>query len=198
MLSATYACVSNKSSKENLTTRLSILSAMKTLGIPGGVFAGKFIFAWKGYYGIYLSSALMSVTGLIYTVMFLSEEKIEPQTTESNAAWDKISPKNVTEAIKCVAKPRSGYKRAMILTSIGLLFVHDLRTKTSGYLYTNKKFGWNAGQFAVYNTVDTLHNLVRALVVLPFLSKVHSTVKSRNYEGAPSAPFTSLLRDNSL
>ena len=42
------------------------------------------------------------------------------------------------------------------------------------------------------------HEVVILSVIQNSAECAYSTVKSRNYEGPPSALFTSLLRDNSL
>ena len=69
-------------------------------------------------------------------------------------------------------KQRTGWKRSMILVSIGLLFVHDLYGKQYTYLYTRKKFGWNEQQYTVFASVESVHGAARAFMVTPFLNKV--------------------------
>ena len=74
-------------------------------------------------------------------------------------------------AIRCLFRRRRGRLRAIVVLSASLMLLHDVRTKTAAFLYTNEKFGWSSDDYAVYASVDTAHNFCRALVVLPLLSR---------------------------
>ena len=96
-----------------------------------------------------------------------------------NINIDKISNRfkfgisNRATVVRTLARPRQGFRRRMILWSILTFLVHNLNYKGNLYLFTRKKFGWNEQDFSMYDSIDTIHGFTRALLVTPFLSKVH-------------------------
>ena len=70
-----------------------------------------------------------------------------------------------------MTRKRTGYKRAILWSCLAITLIHDLRGRTSTYLYTQKKFGWTEQEYTVYSSVFMLQGLLHALVILPVLSK---------------------------
>ena len=93
-----------------------------------------------------------------------------PPVSKWQSFGEAFSIARLKEVVDAVKRPRQGYKRGIVLGTLALILIHDLRTKSSGLLYTNKKFGWTEKEYTTYQSIDTIHNFARAVIVLPILS----------------------------
>ena len=169
-----YTYIADVTSEEERTARVSVLDAIMMLAKPLGNLIGAKVFLVAGYYPVFALSGLFALAGALYVMMSLKETSpAQKSDNEKTTFWEVLRRKNPVTVVRTLARPRQGFRRRMILWSILTFLVHNLNYKGNLYLFTRKKFGWNEQDFSMYDSIDTIHGFTRALLVTPFLSKVH-------------------------
>ena len=169
-----YTYIADVTSEEERTARVSVLDAIMMLAKPLGNLIGAKVFLVAGYYPVFALSGLFAFAGALYVMVSLKETlPAQKSDNEKTTFWEVLRRKNPVTVVRTLARPRQGFRRRMILWSILTFLVHNLNYKGNLYLFTRKKFGWNEQDFSMYDSIDTIHGFTRALLVTPFLSKVH-------------------------
>ena len=167
-----YTYVSDVTSHEDRTARISALDAFPVLASPLGNLLGAKLFLYSGYYPVFLTSGLFAVLGALYAATVLKETVPREKVAARQGLRKMLQEKNPLTILRTLVRPRSGLKRTMVLWSFFLFVVHNMYNKDGLYLYTRKKFNWNEQDFSYFTLADSLHGFTRAVIVTPFLSKV--------------------------
>ena len=171
-----YTYISDITSQEDRTARISFLDATLILARPVGNTLGAKLYLFSGYYAVFATSGLFALLGALYAFFVLKDsvtkEVVDHKKAKKQGLCEMLKEKNPLTIVRTLFKPRKGLRRKMILWSFFLFFLHNLTDQSTIYLYTRKKFGWNEQDFSTYFSVDTVHGAVRALLVTPLLSKV--------------------------
>ncbi|XP_023322314.1 uncharacterized protein LOC111696803 isoform X2 [Eurytemora carolleeae] len=169
---------------EERTALMSILSGLSFIMVPLADFCGVQLYTYFGYFATYGTSLGFVILGIIY-LQFIPEsvnkgkseidkEIINEDDKKEN--WFKKLLKHIqstnsvlSSTFKSIFKEREGGERELILLILGLGLIGSIRAKSSGLLYTQKKFGWSVTDYSYYTMFMVVHLAVKSLFILPIL-----------------------------
>ncbi|XP_059094311.1 thymic stromal cotransporter homolog [Tigriopus californicus] len=168
-----YGYVSDVTSVEARTTRLSILNGVFSLGYVIGTSLGGVLFSQVGdFYVIFGISIILAVCGILYTVFIVPESVNATQEERDNHHF--IDWKNVLESLRTVSKVREGSGRTKIslLVLNFMVFMFCLNTNRYDFLLVQNEYDWTIVEFSSYLSVQRICRLLGLFILLPLLSRV--------------------------
>lgn len=166
-----YGYVSDISSAEDRTMRLSILNGVFSGGyIVGTALGGKIFKAYENYYVNFGISIGIGLVGLI-VAMFIKESVRRDETVVQKSFFDL---ENVKQSFQTTFKPRqnSGRVHVILLVVNFAIFMFCLNTNHFDYLLSINKYSWDAADFSYYVSIQRTCRLVGLFLILPILSRV--------------------------
>ncbi|EFX69296.1 hypothetical protein DAPPUDRAFT_329199 [Daphnia pulex] len=179
---------------EARTWRLSLLGGIVGISVPIGNLISAYIYASGGNIAIWGTALALYTVAFLYIIFFLEDscgtssivESTDTQIIEK-LKYGKLENMRLLPRVKesCVGilnnlilcftetfKRRPGYKRAclsILMASMCILIFANANNGV-GYLFTRKKFGWDAPDWAFYVTIASAASVCGTLILLPILS----------------------------
>ena len=150
-----YSYISDTSSIQNRTSRLSILTGVFGLGNMIGVQIGGHV---SNYFVIFVAATLLGVLGIFYTA-FIIEESLD----KSKQLHGKQSAVNqMLGCLKTTIKKRPGRDRMMVFISLFqfMCFMLCINTVEFDYLMTRLKFSWTRKDYGNFLTAKGCSRIV--------------------------------------
>jgi len=167
-----YGYVSDVTSPENRTTRLSILNGVFSAGyVIGTSLGGKLYKTFGSYYLNFGLSIAFGLVGMLYAIFFI-EESIIPNNQEERRHFFHMD--NVVESINVALKPRPHHARLHVILLIVnfAIFMFPLNTFHYDYLLVINRYNWDADNYSNFVSVQRICRFVGLFAVLPLLSKI--------------------------
>ncbi|XP_066259179.1 probable peptidoglycan muropeptide transporter SLC46 [Euwallacea similis] len=176
MLTILSAYVIDTASKESRGLRIGIFDI--TLGIATllGNSLSSYLLIATNYVVLYSISLACHLIAIAYTIIFIPESLRERETENLVAGFFSIS--NLAEMFKAPFKFRENSKRAILLLSMGSMFLLCL-TDGSGKLFfyfLREKLQWTLVQYTWFSTVIIMVDMVGAFIVVYLM---HTVLKIR-------------------
>ncbi|XP_055378626.1 solute carrier family 46 member 3-like [Condylostylus longicornis] len=177
-----FAYLTDVSTSENRTIRVTILEVVYLVTVPTGVALGSYMFnnvLNKSYTWMFSINASLLIVSIIYTFVALKWQTNPRQRpySELNACGflpDFFDKQHVFDSIKVLTKHRTQNRRSfliIIMITMGLYtFVRD--EKAYLFLYTQFKFKWGVQQFSNFKTFQSSAYVVVLLIAVPIMNKV--------------------------
>ena len=146
--------------EDTRTTRMSVLSGASLLAWLIGGLTSKYILEYGGHLGVFSTTLSSYFIAILCIIVFVRDSrgkgsKLEPavETSKTNEANDSVL-SNLWQSFSITFKPRTGYKRACLAILLGMRCISIFSDDPFGmnYLYSRKKFGWDAPDYALFRT----------------------------------------------
>ena len=150
-----YSYLSDTSSVQDRTSRLSILTGVFGLGNMIGVQIGGHV---SDYIFIFVSAGMLGILGIFYTV-FIIEESLD-KTLGSNGKESALS--QMLGCLKTTLKKRPGRDRMMVFISLFqfMCFMLCVNTMEFDYLMTRLKFSWTRKHYGNFLTAKGCSRII--------------------------------------
>ncbi|KAG6464714.1 hypothetical protein O3G_MSEX014685 [Manduca sexta] len=178
-----YSFMADRTTIENRTFRLGLVSICVTLGTPTGTALSGILLRALGYYGVFSLLLCLYTFSFIYGILKL--EDVMPTESKNNESVQNEPLKIVSEVLKLVGhtlmvalKPRVFCGRVQIFTILllYLLMVGPLYGDSQvSYLYSIRRFAFSEIEYSIYGTINIVLGLFgkfKYLLKLLHVSKV--------------------------
>lgn len=176
-----YSFMADRTTIENRTFRLGLLTICVTLGTPTGTALSGILLHALGYYGIFTLLLGLYLFSFIYglfrleDVMSNEESKTEHVVTQNRYKMMFIEVVQLVGSTVIVAlKPRTHGRRTKIfcVLLLYLLMVGPLYGDSQvSYLYSIRKFSFTGIEFSIYGTINIVLGLFGTLFCISILCK---------------------------
>lgn len=194
-----YSYISDVTTSENRTTRLSFADGTDYISTMIGTSSSGPLFKFLGFYFIFGSSAVLSLCAVAYLVCCVRESipRVAAETETEEIASHQESygalpvvesiptrrscchklpfPSDILASFKTVLKPRAGNARLMIgmllFNFACYIFAYNGTEGSHRYLFATKKYGWDEQEFTVFLSIYRILYLVTLWLILPILSR---------------------------
>ncbi|XP_057320094.1 tetracycline resistance protein, class D-like isoform X2 [Microplitis mediator] len=159
LLLATYCYISDTTEDDKRAWSLACLETCRTIGLVVGTLVGPLIFQKSSYSLLFIISASLYLTSLLY-VLFLVPETIR---NESNKWGNPFDFSLVKQLILTCIKKRDGLNRGLLWSCLFILSLFTIIINgymNIAYLFATAKFGWNTIEFSIYSSVSMLLSIV--------------------------------------
>ncbi|XP_068620285.1 probable peptidoglycan muropeptide transporter SLC46 [Battus philenor] len=178
-----FSFMADRTTVENRTFRLGVVTICVSLGTPTGTALSGIILRTLGYYGMFSLLLVLHICSFAYGMIRL--EDVMPQedkcTSTTNSNENEHFKKKILEVLMLVAdtvlvavRPRALGMRMQIISVIVLyiLMVGPLYGDSQvSYLYAIRKFNFNEVEYSIYGAINTVLGLIGTFFCIAFLSK---------------------------
>ncbi len=171
---ALYGYVSDVSSLEDRTMRLSILNGVFSLGYVVGTQIGSQLYvAVKDFYSIFSLSCLMGVIAILYTI-FIVEESVRRDQSDPDDDYRPYDLSNVVASLRTAFKwrPNGDRTRLLLLIANFTIFMLPLNSNRFDYLLFQLRFKWTIEEYSNYLTTQRVCRSLGLFLLLPLISRV--------------------------
>lgn len=176
--SSCFSYVSDTSTDQNRTCRLTISSAIYSLSGPIGVALGSYILSTThSFVYVFLTNISFIVIALLYAIFFLDwqtkpEQRHISEVPISGLWKDIFESANLLDSLKTLVRKRPN--RTLLWLSISMLglAIFHRGEKSMIYLYTQLNFNWNIHDFSNLKTFENGLQVPILLLLVPFLTNV--------------------------
>ncbi|XP_031354714.1 solute carrier family 46 member 3 isoform X3 [Photinus pyralis] len=180
IFAAAFAYISDISSSNSRTLRVTILEVCYLATMPTGIALGKFLFSDvtnRSYTIMFIINASLLVAAIIYTGLRLkmrTNDKQRPISDANNVVTDFFDYKHVVDTFKTIFKRRQFTQRAFLLLLILAMATYTFQRdeRQMSYLYLQWVFNWNFDQVSTFRTFQSAIQDVMLLVAIPLMSKL--------------------------
>lgn len=168
-----YGYVSDVTTSEDRTMRLSILNGVFSAGYVAGVTLGGKLYKYaENYYLNFGLSVVFGVLGILYSAFFVKESaKVDTPAVDKRGFFNLG---NVRDSLNVAFKPRPNNGRVHVILLIVnfAIFMFCLNTTHYDYLLVINKYQWDAADYSNYLSVQRTCRFLGLFVILPLLSRV--------------------------
>jgi len=194
---ASYAYISDVSTKEQRTKRLAFLDGLFPAGFFFGMSLSGPIKEKIGFIGNFSLGLTFALLCMFYAIFFVKDsrqnrpqevqeyldmvEKMEGKKEKKGGLRAMFDIQNVKDGFKTVFRKRDNNLRSFIIMLTIAFLLEIMLTNGKGpitYLYFRRKFSWDMSQFGSYIGIYGFVSIFAQFVVVPFLSqkmKLHDT-----------------------
>ncbi|CAG9795761.1 unnamed protein product [Diatraea saccharalis] len=176
-----YSFMSDRTTIENRTFRLGIVTIFVSFGTPTGTALSGVLLRALGYYGIFTLLLFLHICSFLYGVIRLEDVAVEnnniPRDNENRNKCEKLFMDVfglVGNTVLVALKPRaySGRVQIFIVIALYLIMVGPLYGDSQvSYLYARRKFQLNEVEYSIYGTANILLGLIGTVFCISVLSK---------------------------
>ncbi|XP_033222301.1 thymic stromal cotransporter homolog [Belonocnema kinseyi] len=173
-----FAYISDVSTLEQRTLRVTILDAVYLSAMPMGIALGSYLynhvvnFSFTIMFAINSSLLILSIIYSLLNLKWQTNVRQEP-LKGTNVCLDFFDKKHVIATIKTLAKRRNfnGRQFLWILLLGMMLYTFQRDEKQMSFLYTTLIFKWNVANFSTFRTFQSTLYVIAMLLGVPLMSK---------------------------
>ncbi|KAF7281514.1 hypothetical protein GWI33_004594 [Rhynchophorus ferrugineus] len=178
VFSAAFSYLTDVSSKENRTIRVTLLEVCYLATMPIGIALGSLIYSRvnQSYMIMFTINASLLVVAILYSLLRLdwqTSANQKPISEAQNVLVDFFDFNHVIDTAKTICKRRPSRKRRVLLMLILMMalytFQRDERSVT--FLYCQRVFNWSVKQYSMFRTFQSALQDLGLLIGVPILSK---------------------------
>lgn len=181
IFASAFAYISDVSSAENRTLRVTILDACYLSTMPIGVALGSYLFSYvfaRSYIIMFSLNATLLALSILYTAVHLQWKTNARQRPISEVGCCGVLPdffdrRHVAASVRTMLRPRDTNRRAylwiLMVCMLFYTFQRDERPMT--YLYTQFKFQWDTQLYSHFKTFQSSAYVIMMLGGIPLMSK---------------------------
>ncbi|XP_031772693.1 thymic stromal cotransporter homolog isoform X2 [Apis florea] len=174
-----FAYISDISSIQQRTLRITILDVIYLSTMPTGVALGSYIYnnvVNKSYTIMFIINATLLFLAILYSLIKLKWQTLPQQQVVMgiNLLTDFFDKKHVIATIKTIIKtrPNHGKLHLLFLLIIMMLYVFQRDEKPMSFLYAQLKFKWDVNTYSNFRTFQSSTFVLAMLVGVPIMSKL--------------------------
>ncbi|XP_022916345.1 probable peptidoglycan muropeptide transporter SLC46 isoform X2 [Onthophagus taurus] len=179
IFAAAFTYITDVSSPENRTLRVTILEVCYLATMPTGIALGKVLYSNvtnKSYSIMFTINASLLFIGIIYTLLRLkwrTNEKQRPLSEANNIFTDFFDLNHVVQTFQTILKKRRNRKRTYLFLLIFAMAFYTFQRdeKPMMYLYVQLVLKWGFDQFSNFKTYVSALQDVFLLCAIPLMSK---------------------------
>ncbi|XP_011559919.3 proton-coupled folate transporter [Plutella xylostella] len=178
-----YSFMADRTSVENRTFRLGIVTIFVNLGTPLGTALSGIVLRAIGYYGIFTLVLCLHIISFLYGILKLEDSVCEEDNDtcgSSDGSMNRLVEKIkevlglVINTVAVVFKKRDGRGRTLIILVLALylLMVGPLYGDSQvAYLYAIRRFSFDEVEYSIYGATNSVLGIVGTLFCVSLLSK---------------------------
>lgn len=170
---ASFSYLSDTTSQQDRTVRVTLLEVAYLLPMPLGIAFGSYLFSgplYQSYSKMFMVNAAFLACAFIYTYIFL------PRRTRAvcESHGPACSVAHITETVKTLVSPRKEKRRLLLLLCLFSMILYTLQRdeKRMTQIYTLKTFHWGVKEFSQFKTFQSSFYIIGLLVGVPLLKKL--------------------------
>ncbi|XP_035794014.1 proton-coupled folate transporter-like [Anopheles albimanus] len=176
-----FAYISDITTVEQRTLRITILDATYLSTMPIGVALGNVIFnhTGKSYTIMFTINASLLACSIVYSVFFLKSRTTERQCSIRELPWyrmplDFFDRQHIVRSVQTFVKKRTLHRRIYLyLLMVAMSFYTFQRDeKPKMYLYTQLRFNWDTDLYSYFKTYQSAAYVVMMFLGVPFFTRV--------------------------
>ncbi|XP_043523440.1 proton-coupled folate transporter isoform X1 [Frieseomelitta varia] len=174
-----FAYISDISSVEQRTLRITILDVVYLSTMPTGVALGSYLYTnvvKSSYTIMFTINTILLVLAMVYSLIRLKWQTLSQQQSlvGTNLLTDFFDKKHVVATFKTMTKsrPNHGKLHLWLLLIIMMLYTFQRDEKLMSFLYTQLKFKWNVTTFSNFRTFQSTTFVIAMLIGIPIMSKL--------------------------
>lgn len=174
-----YSFMADRTSLEDRTFRLGIVTIFVNLGTPAGTAISGVLLRAIGYYGVFTLLLTLHCLSFIYGLVRLEDVLVSnTDNNESNEIPCKVSnvifmPVANTLMVAFKSRPQLGRMKIFAVLILYFLMVGPLYGDSQvSYLYAIRKFNFTEIEYSLYGTINVLLGLFGTIFCISVLSKV--------------------------
>ncbi|XP_068985895.1 probable peptidoglycan muropeptide transporter SLC46 isoform X2 [Bombus flavifrons] len=174
-----FAYISDISSVQQRTLRITILDVVYLSTMPTGVALGSYLYSnvVKSSYTIMFSiNSTLLALAILYSLVRLKWQTLPRQQSlaGTNLLTDYFDKKHVMATVRTMTKnrPNHGKLHLWLLLVIMMLYTFQRDEKPMSFLYTQLKFKWDVRKFSNFRTFQSATFVIAMLIGVPVMSKL--------------------------
>ncbi|XP_017842256.1 proton-coupled folate transporter [Drosophila busckii] len=177
-----FAYISDISTLEQRTIRVTILDVVYLTAMPTGVALGSYLFYNvfnQSYADMFAVNAALLALAVIYTFFALKWQTTPNQRSLRELGccgiWgDFFDRQHVKDSLSVLMKPRRGHRRSFLYLLLISMALYTFQRDEGSYLYlyTFDKFGWSVSSFSSFKTFKSTAYVIAMLLAVPLMNKV--------------------------
>ncbi|XP_050597659.1 thymic stromal cotransporter homolog [Bombus affinis] len=174
-----FAYISDISSVQQRTLRITILDVVYLSTMPTGVALGSYLYSnvVKSSYTIMFSiNSTLLALAILYSLVRLKWQTLPQQQSlaGTNLLTDYFDKKHVMATVRTMTKnrPNHGKLHLWLLLVIMMLYTFQRDEKPMSFLYTQLKFKWDVRKFSNFRTFQSATFVIAMLIGVPVMSKL--------------------------
>ncbi|CRK99795.1 CLUMA_CG013103, isoform A [Clunio marinus] len=181
IFASAFAYISDITSVQDRTLRITILDVCYLSTMPTGVALGTYLFNYfnKSFTIMFVINASLLFLGIVYTLLNLKWQTTPKQQPLTDLPWTKWIPdffdkKHFMSSMKTLCKRRNNnYRTYIIFMMISMAFYAFQRDeKPYLYLYTQLQFNWTTEIYSNFKTYQSAAFVLVMLIAVPIMNKL--------------------------
>ncbi|KAL0113780.1 hypothetical protein PUN28_012713 [Cardiocondyla obscurior] len=159
LMLASMCYITDITSDNERAWHLTLLSALKSLGVLIGLLSGPVIFEAYGYTAVFGIAAVLCTLATLH-ILFFVPETIQSQTSGIRNIFDYTLIKDLFNV--CIKK-RDGFNRSLVWSCIAcltLLLIVCEGNLAIGYLFVSARLGWTVENYSIYLAVSIVVTII--------------------------------------
>ncbi|KAL7733744.1 hypothetical protein ACLKA6_011474 [Drosophila palustris] len=177
-----FAYISDITTLQQRTIRVTILDVVYLTAMPTGVALGSYLFynAFnQSYANMFAVNASLLALAIIYTVLVLKWQTTPNQRSLKELGccgfWaDFFDKQHVKDSFGVLAKRRLGHRRSFLYILLISMILYTFQRDEGNYLYlyTFDKFNWQVSSYSTFKTFKSSAFVIMMLLAVPVMNKL--------------------------
>ncbi|XP_034480619.1 proton-coupled folate transporter isoform X2 [Drosophila innubila] len=177
-----FAYISDITTLQQRTIRVTILDVVYLTAMPTGVALGSYLFynAFdQSYANMFAVNASLLALAIIYTVLALKWQTTPNQRSLKELGccgfWaDFFDKQHVKDSFSVLLKPRMGHRRSFLYILLISMALYTFQRDEGNYLYlyTFDKFNWQVSSYSTFKTFKSSAFVIMMLLAVPVMNKL--------------------------
>ncbi|XP_016980733.1 proton-coupled folate transporter [Drosophila rhopaloa] len=177
-----FAYVSDITTVEQRTIRVTILDVIYLSAMPLGVALGSHLFNNvfnQSYADMFIVNASLLALAIVYTLFALKWQTTPRQRSLRELGccgfWgDFFDKQHVKDSLAVLVKPRRGHRRSFLIILLISMALYTFQRDEGRYLYmyTLDKFDWGVSAYSHFKTFKSAAYVIAMLLAVPLMNKV--------------------------
>ncbi|XP_034109765.1 proton-coupled folate transporter isoform X1 [Drosophila albomicans] len=177
-----FAYISDITTLNNRTIRVTILDVVYLSAMPTGVALGSYLFYNvfnQSYADMFAVNATLLFLAIVYTLFALKWQTTPNQRSLRELGccgfWaDFFDKQHIKDSFAVLFKPRMGHRRSFLYILLISMALYTFQRDEGSYmyLYTFGKFGWQVSSYSTFKTFKSTAFVVMMLLAVPVMNKL--------------------------
>ncbi|XP_043650265.1 proton-coupled folate transporter [Drosophila teissieri] len=177
-----FAYISDISTLEQRTIRVTILDVIYLSAMPLGVALGSHLFYNvfnQSYADMFTVNASLLALAIIYTLCALKWQTTPRQRSLRELGYcgfwgDFFDKQHVKDSLAVLVKPRKGHRRSFLVILLVSMALYTFQRDEGQYLYmyTLDKFDWDVSAYSHFKTFKSSAYVIAMLLAVPLMNKL--------------------------
>ncbi|XP_055300087.1 proton-coupled folate transporter [Sitodiplosis mosellana] len=182
IFASAFAYISDVSSVENRTLRVTILEVCYLITFPTGIALGSYLFNVvldHSYFIMFSINAVFLMAAFLYSIFNLkwSTSSRQRSITEvgcNGILGDFFDKKHIVDTVSTLTKKRSNHRRMFLWIFLVAMFFYTFQRdeRNYTYLYTGSKFGWQTAEFSTFKVFQSSTQILMVFCGIPIMTKL--------------------------